>query len=194
MSLNVQFLSILTMIATGVFSASLFETYRMLIRPNVFWRRNVLDILFFLIQGGLIFYLLFVVNGGIIRFYLLVAIGVGICFYFSLLQPIFLSFLNGVIFATKTVYRWLKQLLNLLIIRPLVFLIRTVLIILTFIIASLWKCIRGIILVVGWILKPFLPKIIRNYLMDFLAICSKIKDKLYKKIKKFWVKRRHKDE
>ncbi|WP_054754923.1 spore cortex biosynthesis protein YabQ [Piscibacillus salipiscarius] len=55
MNLDTQFLTMLTMVSGGVVMSAMFDTYKLLLRPQAYWNRVIVDMLFFLTQGCLIF-------------------------------------------------------------------------------------------------------------------------------------------
>ncbi len=93
MTLSTQFLTMLSMIGMGSFFGVMFDTYqRFLDRPNrKSWIVFFNDLLFWVIQALIIFYILFLVNNGELRFYIFIALLCGFAAYQSLLKGIYLK-------------------------------------------------------------------------------------------------------
>src|SRR5262245_25191931 len=96
MTLSTQFLSMLSMIGMGSLFGMMFDTYqRFLNRPKRnHWIVFFNDLLFWIIQALLIFYILFLVNNGELRFYIFIAILCGFAAYQSLLKGTYLKLLE----------------------------------------------------------------------------------------------------
>lgn len=194
MNLDIQFLTMLTMVSGGVVMAALFDTYKRLLRPNTYWNRVIVDTLFFLTQGCLIFYLLFLANGGIIRFYLALAVLLGISAYYALFQSIYLPMLNGLIRLTINLYQLLSRVVQALILKPFIWIIQLAVTVLVGIISLVWKLILIIYKVIAFFIRPFIPKFVQNYLLNLLSICSRIIGKLKKDVLNLLNNRRRKDD
>ena len=102
MSLAVQFNTMLAMIIMGsLFGVSL-DTYNRFLKRS---KRNriivfINDILFWLFQCFIIFYILFLVNHGEIRLYIFLALICGFAAYQTLFKTVYLNFLEKIIQLT----------------------------------------------------------------------------------------------
>ncbi|QZT34359.1 spore cortex biosynthesis protein YabQ [Caldalkalibacillus thermarum TA2.A1] len=127
MSLDTQFLTMLHMIGAGLFLGASFDTYFRLRGPT---QRSLVymiqDVLFWLLNGMVVFLWLKGVNHGEVRLYIFVAIALGYAMYRGLFQTYYLRVLNATISAVLTVYRWTVKLLTLLVVRPLQFIFKVV--------------------------------------------------------------------
>jgi len=195
MNVGMHFNTLITMIASVVLVSMMFETYKLLFRPKTLSGKMIVDTLFMLTQSCLVYYLLFITNGGVIRFYIFLAVLLGVSIYFALLQSFFIKFLMWLIGVINEVYRFLKRSVIALIYRPIFWLIQVLLTIIISVILFLWKIILGILKLIKNIIKPFIPKIIQRYMLNFISRCSRIKDKAQYKLKNLWMRwRRENDE
>ncbi|GEL78250.1 spore cortex biosynthesis protein YabQ [Tenuibacillus multivorans] len=194
MSLDTQFLTLVTMVASGVVVSALFDTYKLLLRPTPYWNRVIVDTLFFLTQSCLVFYILFLSNGGILRFYLFLAVLLGISTYYAILQSVYTSFLNTFIQIIQSAYQFVKRILNKVLLQPIVRLIQLIIAIIVGILSVIWKILMMIYSVIIFLIRPFIPKFVQNYLLNLLVTCSRIMTRIKKGIRKFWNKRRRKDD
>ncbi|KYG33310.1 spore cortex biosynthesis protein YabQ [Alkalihalobacillus trypoxylicola] len=192
MSLTVQFYTMLSMVAFGLFIGATLDTYRRFLKtkPSFHWLTAIYDLLFWIIQGALLFYILFIVNKGEVRFYVFLAILCGFAAYQALLKKGYNYLLELVIRAIIGIYHFIKQLLTIILIKPIKFILKlfyslcmmvitTLFTILLFILKMVWKLI-------SWVLNVILTITRLNKITDKMIIRLKIK---VKKIKGFLTKR-----
>ncbi|MCI3923259.1 spore cortex biosynthesis protein YabQ [Paenibacillus sp. TRM 82003] len=163
MTLSVQFLTLISMIASGAALGLLFDAYRVVSGEFRFprWSIPPLDLLYWGVGTFVVFRVLFLSNGGEVRLYVFLALGIGICFYFGLLSNGFVRAIRWSIERIKAFVRFLIRLGNVLVVRPLIGLYRVLLVFLGFLAAlsiflgkvmiqllyPLWK-------IAVWILRP----------------------------------------
>jgi len=101
MSLSVQFYTMLAMIAMGSFFGGTLDTYNRFLqrRKRKRWVVFVHDVLFWLCQSLLLFYVLFLVNAGEVRFYIFIALLCGFAAYQALFKNGYLKLLEWCIQA-----------------------------------------------------------------------------------------------
>jgi spore cortex biosynthesis protein YabQ len=117
MSLTTQFYTMLAMIAMGSFFGASFDTYNRFLKRSKRkrWIVFIHDVLFWVVEGLLIFYILFLVNYGEIRFYIFLALLCGFAAYQALLKRGYLVILESAIAFVAAVYKFiLKTLYNLI--------------------------------------------------------------------------------
>ncbi|GAA0467144.1 spore cortex biosynthesis protein YabQ [Alkalibacillus silvisoli] len=190
MTLSIQFITMLTMAFAGALSTSAFDTYKRLLRPQVYWQQFFIDVLFFLTMGSVVYYLLFLANGGILRFYLVIAFLLGVSAYYALIQSFFLRLLEVVIRLVINVYYFIKNLTEIFVIRPTVWIF-----FLTFsIIVATGKFLLKVIIllfkVIFTILSPFIPGIVKKHLIIWAQTCDNIIRNWWKILVYLWEKRR----
>ncbi|MEH7251221.1 spore cortex biosynthesis protein YabQ [Neobacillus niacini] len=205
MTLSTQFLTMLSMIGMGSLFGAMFDTYqRFLDRTNrKSWIVFLNDLLFWVIQALIIFYILFLVNNGELRFYIFVALLCGFAAYQGLFKGIYLKLLEMMINTVIAIYRFMRRAFQLIIYKPVLGLFQLVISIIILLgrgIYSLFKFVLKVllfILKVIWvpfvkiilILWKFLPKGIKKYVEKLYnktaGIFMEIKNYLLKIIKKW---------
>lgn len=158
MSLTTQFYTMIAMIGMGSYFGAALETYSRFFRRRrkKRWTVVVNDVLFWILQALLLFYVLYMVNYGEIRFYIFLALLCGYAFYQSLLKNFYIWFLDlAVNFFTK-LYRVLVRLGTLFIYRPIrglvLFVLSTALLLLRF----LGNIFKGLMFFLSSLLKIIL--------------------------------------
>lgn len=178
MTLSTQFLTMLVMIGMGTFFGAALDTYNRFLqrskRKN--WITFINDVLFWVFQGLLIFYVLFHVNQGEWRFYIFIALICGFAAYQSLFKQIYLKILERLINVVISIYNFFVRLFLALIYKPIkglvTLLISTIMIlsnglymVIKWVIRSIWLIIRQIIKLIMWCLLLFwklFPKPLKN--------------------------------
>lgn len=117
MSLATQFYTMLAMISMGSFFGATLDTYNRFLKRSVRkrWIVFIHDVMFWLLQGLLIFYILFLVNFGEIRFYIFVALVCGFAAYQALMKTTYLKLLETIINITIAIVSFLKDLFTTII-------------------------------------------------------------------------------
>lgn len=186
MTLTTQFVTMLAMIGMGGFFGAALDTYNRFLkrRKRKNWIVFLNDVLFWFLQGLIIFYVLFIVNEGELRFYIFIALVCGFAAYQSLLKAMYLRFLEKVIAWIVSVWRFLVKLVIHLIYKPILALI-------TFIISlalMLAKSLLSLVILLGkiifWLLKLVLKPVRLIFLLFWKLSPEKIKkfvEKIYNK-------------
>lgn len=192
MTLSTQFLTMLAMIGMGsLFGASLDTHNRFLKRAKrKSWIVFINDILFWLLQGLLIFYVLFSVNMGELRFYIFLALLCGFAAYQSLFKKIYLKMLEKAISITISIYIFLVKAVRLLVIRPVQFLAATVLSLVILSGRGLYALVKWLLAVLLWVLKILWKPVQMLLLLFWKLLPKKIKksvEKLYNKLAGFLI-------
>jgi spore cortex biosynthesis protein YabQ len=205
MTLSTQFLTMLSMIGMGSLFGVMFDTYqRFLDRPNrKSWIVFLNDLLFWVIQALIIFYILFLVNNGELRFYIFVALLCGFAAYQSLFKGIYLRLLEFIIKTIIAIYRFMRRAFQLIIYKPVLGLIQLVISIIIllgrglfslvkFVLKILWVVLRVIwvpiekIMLLLWKLLPkSIKKSVEKLYNKTAGIFMEIKNYLLKLIKKW---------
>ncbi|MEH7115160.1 spore cortex biosynthesis protein YabQ [Neobacillus niacini] len=178
MTLSTQFLTMLSMIGMGSLFGVMFDTYqRFLDRPNrKSWIVFFNDLLFWVIQALIIFYILFLVNNGELRFYIFIALLCGFAAYQSLIKGLYLKFLEMMINTIIAIYRFMRRTFHLIIYKPVLGLFQLV-------ISSFILLGRGLLSLVQFVLKVFLfiVKVIWTPIKTIILILWKLLPKGIKK-------------
>jgi spore cortex biosynthesis protein YabQ len=195
----------LSMIGMGSLFGVMFDTYqRFLDRPNrKSWIVFINDLLFWVIQALIIFYILFLVNNGELRFYIFVALLCGFAAYQSLFKGIYLKLLEAMIRSVIALYQFFRRGFQLLIYKPVVGIIQLlisiiillgrgtfsfvkfILKVLLFILKVLWVPIAKIIIILWKLLPKSIKKYVEKLYNKTAGIFMEIKNYLGKWIKKW---------
>jgi len=133
MSITTQFITMLTMIGMGGWLGLALDTYSRFLQRSkrANWVVFINDILFWIVQALVVFYVLLVVNQGELRFYIFLALLCGYAAYQSLFRNIYLKVLDFMIRTGIAIYRIITKTLYYVTVRPVQLLIQLLLIILT---------------------------------------------------------------
>ncbi|WP_246067334.1 spore cortex biosynthesis protein YabQ [Paenibacillus koleovorans] len=137
MSLETQFLTLLTMIAIGAGMGAIFDAYRVLsgqLRvPR--WLIPPLDIAYWILSTLLVFRGLYESNHGEVRIFVFLGLIVGGWLYMRLLSDKFSRFVLFLIGLVRRLIRLLVRTFELLVIKPIYWLYRLIVVILGFVLA-----------------------------------------------------------
>ncbi len=188
MSLTVQFYTMLSMIAMGSFFGAALDTYSRFLKRNKRkkWIIFINDILFWLFQGLVIFYVLYTVNKGEVRFYIFLALLCGYAAYQSLLKRIYLNLLEKIIRISISFYKMMVHAVQLFIVKPIRSLISlliaigtSILLMLKSLLLFIWKIMKWLFFIFKYpiqlILNVFwkiVPKNVKNF---FISMYNKMK-------------------
>ncbi|MFJ5763368.1 spore cortex biosynthesis protein YabQ [Neobacillus sp. NPDC093182] len=186
MTLSTQFLTMLSMIGMGSLFGVMFDTYqRFLDRPNrKSWIVFINDLMFWVIQALIIFYILFLVNNGELRFYIFVALLCGFAAYQSLFKGIYLKLLEFMIRSVIALYQFLRRTFQLLIYKPVVGIIQLLISIIILLGRGTFSLVKFILKVLLFILKVLWVPIVKIILILWKLLPKSIKkyvEKLYNK-------------
>jgi spore cortex biosynthesis protein YabQ len=135
MSLTTQLATMLAMIGMGGWLGVALDTYNRFLQrqDRSHWIVFINDILFWIVQSLIIFYVLLLVNQGELRFYIFLAILCGYAAYQSLFRTIYLKVLEWLIWFVTRLYQFFIQLCRYVIIRPIQLLLQILLALILFI-------------------------------------------------------------
>ncbi|NWQ44549.1 spore cortex biosynthesis protein YabQ [Bacillus sp. EB106-08-02-XG196] len=187
MTLSTQFLTMLSMIGMGSLFGVMFDTYqRFLNRPNrKSWIVFFNDLLFWVIQALIIFYILFLVNNGELRFYTFVALLCGFAAYQSLFKGTYLKLLEVIINTVISIYRFMRRAFQLLIYKPVLGLIQLVISIIILLGRGLFSLVKFVLKILLVVLKVIWVPIVKIMLLLWKLLPKTIKksvEKLYNKM------------
>lgn len=155
MSLSTQFYTMLAMIGMGSFFGASLDTYQRFIQRGKRKKYIVFinDLLFWVVQGVLIFYVLYQVNYGEIRFYLLLALLCGFSAYQAILKNVYLKILEKLIHFIKQMFTVSMNLGRLFIYRPIQALILFLISVVVFIGRVLLFLVKRVGIMLLWIIQ-----------------------------------------
>ncbi|MFP7171843.1 spore cortex biosynthesis protein YabQ [Terribacillus sp. 7520-G] len=185
MTLTVQFLTIVSMIAGGVYLGAAMDTFR---RFERHWKkrvvmRYVMECSFWLLQALLLFFLLFQVNQGEMRFYILLALLCGFAGYRALFQTSYRRVLELLIRIIRKTMIITKRILQVLILTPIRLAIQGLLLLAGGVLALLWKLIRLVLVIlfypirlIGRLVWRLTPERYRKNYSKLAGIYSRMKN------------------
>ena len=129
MSIKIQALTMLLMVGCGMTMGLLYDTYRVMKGQTGLrgWLVIICDLLFWASCIFLVFGTLLRVNDGVVRIYLFLGMGIGTWFYFVLLHSFYIKWFLRFINLVKAIYRFTVRLIHVVIIKPIIFIYKTVL-------------------------------------------------------------------
>ena len=209
MTLSTQFMTMLAMIGMGIFFGAGLDTYNRFLKRSK--RKNWLvfinDLLFWILQGLLIFFVLFRVNQGELRIYIFIALLCGFAAYQSLFKGIYSRWLEVLISFVISLLRFFVKVVYLLVYKPIYFVITTLfdlvlmigkglLVLLKWLITAILFAIKVLFMPILWILLliwKLSPKTIKK---SVEKIYNKLagKYKIIKNIIIHWISKWKKDK
>jgi len=169
-SLSSQFISLLTMIISGMMLGVLYDIYRVVASQFHFrrWLISLLDIMYWILSALFVFRMLYLSNSGEVRFYVFFGLTIGIIFHYVYFSPLTIKIIILLIKWIKTLIGFVIRLFYLFIITPLKFMYRCILIlfgIITVISIFLCKFMLQLLYpfwrIIKWLLKPLTVNILK---------------------------------
>lgn len=194
MSLTIQLNTMIAMVLMGAWLGAALDTYgRFIKRPKrATWVLFINDILFWMVQALLFFYVLLNVNEGQLRFYIILAILCGYAAYQSLFKNVYLKILELLIKSSICTYRFVYRLIIIFIVRPIKWLIQLIIVLILFLGNVLWKILKLAFLIVytpiKWtfqILWRFVPQKVKIFFISMAGFLIRKKNTIVKWWKKF---------
>lgn len=181
MTLSTQFLTILSMVGTGLFIGTSHETLRRFERIwlSVGLFRYSVEIVFWLTQAIIVYLVLFLVNEGVIRFFVFLALLLGYAMYQSLIAWWYRRVLDTVIDIGVRIFRWIVRLVHWIVIKPIVGLalfLWLIIVKLTQLLFMIIKVLLWPFLLIGRFLYRLLPKPVKQMIERFVSYFRKKSD------------------
>ncbi len=179
MTIEIQFASFITMGIVGFYLGCMFDTNERIIQAIKGSRivKGLCQLVFWLIQSMIIFYLLVKVNGGQVRLYFIIAIIFGYWLYFLRFRKVYQRTLARIIQLIKAILLFIKKTITTIIIKPIKLLVLAFLTVINLVIMMVLKLFSFLLIMIGWLFRPILliiPKNVRKYLVSLSKMCSKI--------------------
>src|SRR5690625_5008110 len=152
MTLQVQFLTMVSMIIGGLYLGIARDTY---LRFTPYWRQRIIlkyvfEIAFWMIQTILLFYILYRVNAGELRAYIFVACLLGVSIYKVFFTSLYKRLLELIIRLLLMVYRAFTETIRVLVIVPIKGIVYLILIIVQFIFSILFFFFKLVFIPLRW--------------------------------------------
>ncbi|MGE7782003.1 spore cortex biosynthesis protein YabQ [Peribacillus sp. NPDC097264] len=209
MTLTIQFYTLLAMIGMGSLFGAALDTYNHFLKRSERnnWIVFLHDFLFWIIQGLVIFYVLFLVNEGELRLYLFLALLCGFSAYQALFKDLYLRLLSFVISLVVKLFRFLTELVRLVLFEPIKWIIMTMFVfimgigkgvgtllkgigkVILFVLNIFWKPLKWIFLKMWNLFPVFVTKNGEKFYNKGKGILLKMKNSISETIHK-WRKRR----
>lgn len=186
MTLHTQFIAMIAMVVGGIYLGFSTETFR---RIEVKWQartvaRYAFEILYWVVQTCLLFYVLYRVNQGEIRFVFILTCLLGYSMYIVFCQQWYVKRLEIILHVIKTIISWTIRCIDALIIQPFIWLIRTIYHSMRFLFTLLIKALYLISYPLFFLIKRYAPESFFKNISKMLATCSTIKGRLVLYVKK----------
>ncbi len=125
MTLTVQFYTMLSMVAMGIWLGASLDTYKLFVNweKTAKWLLIIHDLLFWLVQGLLFFYVLLLTNEGEFRVYIFLAIALGFSMYQALMKQLYMNILKFLVMCVYQAALILKRLVMSIVFQPIRWLI-----------------------------------------------------------------------
>ncbi|HLR74797.1 MAG TPA: spore cortex biosynthesis protein YabQ [Virgibacillus sp.] len=190
MTLDVQLITMLSMIIGGFYLGMAHDTYR---RFAPYWKEKtffvyLFEISFWLSQTGILFFLLYKVNAGELRLYIFAACLLGFSIYQVVAANIYKKVLEFVIRIIVAIYRWCRKVIQVLLITPLKWIFHIILTLILFSGQVVIKLLMIVFLPVKWLIQliyHLLPKKIKKNIPKSEGLYSIIEN-IYIKLRKFF--------
>ncbi|WP_070121553.1 spore cortex biosynthesis protein YabQ [Bacillus marinisedimentorum] len=187
MSLSIQFSTMFAMVLTGVWIGAGFDTFNRFLQRSKRKRWFVFcnDILFWVVQALIVFFVLFTVNEGELRFYIFAALLCGYAAYQSLMKQLYTNVLERMISLGRRIISILITLFTVLVARPVQWLTQAAVAIslffLHFVGAVLLFLLKVIVTPLNWskvLLWRLVPVKIKKFIHTKAGNANKIKNRL----------------
>ncbi|AVM22401.1 spore cortex biosynthesis protein YabQ [Bacillus pumilus] len=144
MTLTVQFYTMLSMAAMGIWLGASLDTYKLFVnrKKTAKWHLVVHDLLFWIVQGLLFFYVLLLTNEGEFRLYIFLAVALGFSMYQALMKQVYIYVLKFVIRCVYQTVLFLKRLVMSIVFQPIRWLMTLIISTILFLLHSLLRLVR----------------------------------------------------
>lgn len=148
MALTVQFYTILSMAAMGLWLGAAIDTYgRFRLRRHSFdIKTTLLDILFWVIQACIVFFILFKSNLGEVRIYVFLALLCGYAGYQALFKGLYNQLLEAFIKLLQAIFRVLVWLVKVLVYYPIKWILHFLRRLAMMIVIAIWSVVYYLLL------------------------------------------------
>ncbi|MBG9910704.1 spore coat protein [Bacillus xiamenensis] len=144
MTLTVQFYTMLSMAAMGIWLGASLDTYKLFVNreKTAKWLLVIHDLIFWMVQGLLFFYVLLLTNEGEFRFYIFLAVALGFSMYQALMKQLYISILKFMMMCINQTVLVLKRLIMLIVFQPIRWIVTLVISAILFLFHSLLRLVH----------------------------------------------------
>lgn len=146
---------------TGIWFGASFDTYKRFVGSSGRFRWTLLvnDILFWLLQALVFFYVLLQVNEGEVRFYLFLSLLLGYSIYRALFENYYLRVLEWTIHLVRETIRITVQIITILFINPIKWLLKVLVALSMIVLTTIWRILHIVFQIVltpfRWLIEKF---------------------------------------
>ncbi|EKF35951.1 spore cortex biosynthesis protein YabQ [Bacillus xiamenensis] len=144
MTLTVQFYTMLSMAAMGIWLGASLDTYKLFVnrKKTAKWLLVIHDLIFWMVQGLLFFYVLLLTNEGEFRFYIFLAVALGFSMYQALMKQLYINILKFMMMCINQTVLVLKRLIMLIVFQPIRWIVTLVISAILFLFHSLLRLVH----------------------------------------------------
>ncbi|WP_226568111.1 spore cortex biosynthesis protein YabQ [Bacillus stratosphericus] len=144
MTLTVQFYTMLSMAAMGIWLGASLDTYKLFVNREKTskWFLVIHDLLFWMVQGLLFFYVLLLTNEGEFRLYIFLAVALGFSMYQALMKQLYIKILKFIITCIYKAVLVLKRLVMSIVFQPIRWLVTLIISAILFLLHSFLRIVR----------------------------------------------------
>lgn len=144
MTLTVQFYTMLSMAAMGIWLGASLDTYKLFVNreKTAKWLLVIHDLLFWMVQGLLFFYVLLLTNEGEFRLYILLAVALGFSIYQALMKQLYIKILRFIMTCIYKTVLFFKRLVMSIIFQPIRWIVTWIISVVLFLLHSLLRLVR----------------------------------------------------
>lgn len=163
MTLSIQWLTVAVMLLSGFGMGVVFDGYRVVSNELRFprWWLPVLDVVYWMAAAVVVFRMLYASNNGEVRAYVFLGLAIGVILYYWLLSKSVIGLVRWIIGAVRAFISFIFKVFDLLIVKPILLLYKTITVILgfgsaltIFLLKIVVQLVRPIWLLLLWLLKP----------------------------------------
>lgn len=177
MTLQVQFLTMVSMIIGGFYLGIARDTY---LRFSPYWRERIIlrylfEIIFWMVQTILLFYILYQVNAGELRVYIFIACLLGLSMYKVLFASLYKRLLELIIRLLLTIYQTFKKIIRVLVIAPIKGIVYLIYLIVQFVFSILFFIVKLVFTPIRWSVTfafSLLPKKLQKIIRKLIELYS----------------------
>lgn len=170
MTLTIQWLTIAAMLTAGLGMGAVFDGYRVVSNELKFprWWLPFLDIMYWIAAALVVFRMLYASNNGEVRAYVFLGLALGVLIYYWLFNRVVVSVVRWLIRAVRTLIRIGIRTLELIIVKPTLFLYNVLKFVIgigsaitIFLFKLVLQLLRPFGKLLAWLLKPIWRPIVR---------------------------------
>lgn len=171
---------------TGIWFGASFDTYKRFTRSSkrFRWTKVLNDLLFWILQALVFFYVLFIVNYGEIRFYFFLALLLGYATYRALLDRLYAQILEWVIKLLQITVHFFTTMIKVLVINPSIWLLKVLISLCMIMLTVIWRSVSFLLKILLFPFRFLVNKYVQAYGIPFYPLYTRLSqwwEKIWKK-------------